>query len=93
VQLSTLKDTDESGCLLHVLICNVCVQEVYGEDPYLSGMLGAAYVKGMQGKDDRFVRTSSGCKVVGIYSGPENVPVSRFGFNANVCQTRHATPR
>jgi len=60
-------------------------QEVFGEDPYLSGILAAAYVKGMQGNDERFVRTSSGCKVVGVYSGPENIPESRFSFNANVC--------
>jgi len=68
------------------MLCAV-IQEVFGEDPYLSGVLAAAYVRGMQGSDERFVRTSSGCKVVGIYSGPENVPVSRYSFNANVCRT------
>jgi len=67
-----------------VLIEIANIQEVYGEDPYLSGILAAAYVKGMQGNDERFVRASSGCKVVGLYSGPEDIPVSRFGFNANV---------
>jgi len=67
-----------------VLIEIANIQEVYGEDPYLSGILAAAYVKGMQGNDERFVRASSGCKVVGMYSGPEDIPVSRFGFNANV---------
>lgn len=69
-----------------IIIIYVCVsvlfQEVYSEDPYLSGLLAAAYVKGMQGPHPRYFRASSGCKVVGLYSGPENYPVSRFGFNA-----------
>jgi hypothetical protein len=62
----------------------ICLQEVYGEDPFLSGRLAAAYVKGIQGRDPRFVRASSGCKVVGLYSGPEDKPQSRFSFNAVV---------
>jgi beta-glucosidase len=65
-------------------LCLLCLQEVYGEDPFLSGLLTAAYVKGMQGPDPRFVRVSSGCKVVGLYSGPEDKPVIRFSFNAVV---------
>lgn len=57
---------------------------MYGEDPYLSGRITTAYVKGMQGSHPRYFRANSGCKVVGLYSGPENRPVSRFSFNAVV---------
>ena len=61
------------------------MQEVYGEDPYLSGVMAAAYVNGLQGSDPRYVRASSGCKTIGPYSGPENIPELRFQFNAVVC--------
>lgn len=30
--------------------------ETYGEDPYLSGVLGTAFVKGLQGDDDRYLK-------------------------------------
>jgi len=30
--------------------------ETYGEDPYLSGVLGAAFVKGLQGDDPRYLK-------------------------------------
>lgn len=30
--------------------------ETYGEDPYLSGILGTAFVKGLQGDDDRYLK-------------------------------------
>ncbi|MBS1350253.1 MAG: beta-glucosidase, partial [Bacteroides sp.] len=29
--------------------------ETYGEDPYLSGIMGTAFVKGLQGDDDRYL--------------------------------------
>ena len=32
-------------------------EETYGEDPYLTGQLGAAFVKGMQGDDDKYLKT------------------------------------
>ncbi len=32
-------------------------EEVYGEDPYLSGVIGGAYVHGLQGDDPRYYKT------------------------------------
>ncbi len=32
-------------------------EETYGEDPYLTGQLGAAFVKGMQGDDEKYLKT------------------------------------
>lgn len=32
-------------------------EETYGEDPYLTGQMGAAFVKGMQGDDERYLKT------------------------------------
>ena len=61
------------------------MKEVYGEDPYLVGQIAVSYVKGLQGSHPRYVRASSGCKVIGLYSGPENIPSSRFSFDAEVC--------
>ena len=67
------------------------LQEVYGEDPYLSGQIAAAYVRGLQGSHPRFIVASSGCKVVDVHSGPEDIPVSRLTFNAVVSgNVKHA---
>jgi len=44
--------------------------ETYGEDPYLSGSLGTAFVKGLQG--DGEVMTTAACvKHFAVHSGPE----------------------
>ncbi|CAI8019306.1 Xylan 1,4-beta-xylosidase [Geodia barretti] len=59
-------------------------QETYGEDPWLSGYLGRAYVTGLQGNNSRYVEANAGCKHFDVHGGPENIPVSRFSFNANV---------
>ena len=72
-----------------VQVLKVCInvfstQEVYGEDPYLASRLTVSYVKGLHGYHPRYVQASSGCKVIGLYSGPENHPSSRFKFNAEV---------
>ncbi|XP_067676793.1 uncharacterized protein [Haliotis asinina] len=61
-------------------------QEVYGEDPYMTGVLAAEFVKGLHGNDTRFIRASSGCKVLAAYAGPESIPVSRFNFSAVVSE-------
>ncbi|KAK7108537.1 uncharacterized protein [Littorina saxatilis] len=59
-------------------------QETYGEDPLLSGVYAANYIKGLQGNDTRYVRASGGCKHFDVYAGPENIPENRFSFNAQV---------
>ncbi|XP_072030500.1 uncharacterized protein [Amphiura filiformis] len=59
-------------------------QETYGEDPYLSGELAKSYVRGLQGNHPRYIRANAGCKHFAVYAGPENIPSSRFKFDAKV---------
>jgi beta-glucosidase len=46
-------------------------QETYGEDPYLTGRMGVAFVTGMQGDDPRYYRAISTPKHFVVHSGPE----------------------
>ena len=62
----------------------LCVQEAYGEDPYLTGRLAQHFVRGLQGEHPRYLRTVSTCKHFLAHTGPENLPVSRFQFDARV---------
>ncbi|XP_060068514.1 uncharacterized protein LOC132548653 isoform X3 [Ylistrum balloti] len=62
------------------------VQETYGEDPYLSGVLAAYFVKGLQGQDKKYIRANAGCKHFDVHGGPDNIPVSRFSFDAKVSE-------
>lgn len=55
-------------------------QETYGEDPYLSGRLGVAYVKGLQG-DNETMKAAACVKHFAVHSGPEAL---RHEFNAEV---------
>ncbi|XP_050390187.1 uncharacterized protein LOC126809596 [Patella vulgata] len=59
-------------------------QETYGEDPYLSGMFGIAFVKGLQGNHSRYIRANGGCKHFNVHGGPENIPSFRWNFNSKV---------
>jgi len=54
-------------------------QETYGEDPYLSGAIGASFVKGMQGNHPRYLKTAACAKHFVVHSGPEEL---RHEFNA-----------
>ena len=54
-------------------------QETYGEDPYLTGCLGAAFVEGLQGDDPRYLKTAACAKHFAVHSGPEKV---RHEFDA-----------
>lgn len=44
--------------------------ETYGEDPYLTGRLGRAFVRGLQGKGDT-LKTTACAKHYAVHSGPE----------------------
>ncbi len=58
-------------------------QETYGEDPWLSGRLGAAFVRGLQGDDPKYFKTISTPKHYAVHSGPEP---SRHTFDALAAQ-------
>ncbi len=45
--------------------------ETYGEDPYLTGTLGAAFVRGLQGDDPRYMKAAACAKHYAVHSGPE----------------------
>ncbi len=56
-------------------------QETYGEDPLLSGTLGAQFIKGMQGDHPKYLKTAACAKHYAVHSGPEAL---RHEFNAVV---------
>src|SRR5512133_3262583 len=56
-------------------------QETWGEDPYLTGEMGSAYVRGMQGDDPRYLKTAACAKHYAVHSGPEG---ERHTFDSNV---------
>ena len=53
-------------------------QETYGEDPFLTGQLGKAFVKGLQG-EGKVLRTAACAKHFAVHSGPE---ATRHEFDA-----------
>lgn len=55
--------------------------ETYGEDPYLTGRTGTAFVKGLQGTKPGFYKTVACAKHFAVHSGPEPI---RHQFNASV---------
>ena len=56
-------------------------QETYGEDPFLTGRMGVAFVTGMQGDDPDHLKVVSTPKHYAVHSGPES---SRHRFNVDV---------
>jgi beta-glucosidase len=59
-------------------------QETYGEDPFLTGRMGVAYVTGLQGNDPRYYLAISTPKHYAVHSGPE--PTRHF---ADVDVSKH----
>ena len=58
-------------------------QETYGEDPYLTGEIGSAFVKGIQGDDPKYLKASACAKHYAVHSGPE---WNRHVFDAHVSE-------
>lgn len=58
-------------------------QETYGEDPFLTGKLGVAFVKGLQGDHPKYLKTAAAAKHYAVHSGPEKL---RHEFNAVATQ-------
>jgi beta-glucosidase len=59
-------------------------QETYGEDPFLTGRMGVAYVTGLQGDDPRYYLAIATPKHYAVHSGPE--PTRHF---ADVDVSKH----
>ncbi|WP_346858170.1 glycoside hydrolase family 3 C-terminal domain-containing protein [uncultured Draconibacterium sp.] len=57
--------------------------ETYGEDPFLTGVLGAEFVKGLQGDDPKYLKVVATAKHYAVHSGPEPL---RHEFNAKVSE-------
>ena len=55
--------------------------ETYGEDPLLTGKIGKAFVQGLQGNHNKYLKVAAGAKHFAVHSGPENI---RHSFNAQV---------
>lgn len=55
--------------------------ETYGEDPYLTGEIGMAFVRGLQGDDEKYLKASACAKHYAVHSGPE---WNRHTFDAHV---------
>ena len=55
--------------------------ETYGEDPYLTGQLGMAFVEGLQGEDPDHPKAAACAKHFAVHSGPE---ADRHHFDARV---------
>jgi beta-glucosidase len=56
-------------------------QETYGEDPFLTAGIGSAFVKGLQGNDPVYLKSSACAKHYAVHSGPE---WNRHTYNAEV---------
>lgn len=56
-------------------------QETYGEDPFLTAMLGKAFVRGLQGEDSKYLKAAACAKHYAVHSGPEPV---RHSFDVDV---------
>ena len=57
--------------------------ETYGEDPYLTAQMGIAFVKGLQGDDQKYLKLVATAKHYAVHSGPEPL---RHSFDARASE-------
>lgn len=55
-------------------------QETYGEDPLLTGKIGVAFIRGVQGDNTNYVKAMACAKHFAVHSGPEP---KRHSFNTD----------
>lgn len=55
--------------------------ETYGEDPYLTSRMGIGFIKGLQGHNDKYLKSAACVKHLAVHSGPEEL---RHSFNVEV---------
>ena len=58
-------------------------QETYGEDPYLTALMGVTFVNGIQGDDPDYLKLVATPKHYAVHSGPEP---DRHHFNAQISE-------
>lgn len=58
------------------------IQECYGEDPYLTGRMGVAYVTGLQGDDPKYMKLAATLKHYAV----NNVETNRLTLSASVTE-------
>ncbi len=58
------------------------IQECYGEDPYLTGRIGVAYVTGLQGDDPKYLKIAATLKHYAV----NNVEKNRLSLSATVSE-------
>jgi len=56
-------------------------QETWGEDPFFTGEMASAFVRGLQGDDPKYLKAAACAKHYAVHSGPEK---DRHTFNAIV---------
>ncbi len=59
-------------------------QETYGEDTFLTGRMGVAFIEGLQGDDPTYLKALACAKHYAVHSGPEP---ARHTFNAVPTET------
>ncbi len=80
---------DKKGLIYRAPVINVSrnpywgrINECFGEDPYLIGRLGVAYVKGLQGNDPKYLKLVSTLKHYAV----NNVEQNRQALSATVSE-------